>query len=539
MSRSDETADDRESDESRTTDGASGVGRRSVLGGIAAGAAAPIVADAAVPSDGLLGSVAAAERPPAEAWESSPTDSDLRALTSQDGLLIAQSNDALVSIDRETGDPRGAQSADGVGYELSVLGGSPYLDDDGVLIALDPALDERWSVSYEEAGSLTLETGRREGLYVASGGRLEALSEADGSSLWSIEPPNLDDVENVTENLVLTTEGGSDREVVGAYDRSNGSMAWRTGVASDVSLTQTSFGEERVYYGYGNTIDAIDVSDGTTAWSREFEQGLPFIFELFGTAYLFGQGKLAELSPEDGSEVWTVEFEAFPFPNDLVGFEEGAERFEGFIVSTRSTVQRINLDGTREWSYELSDSENYGSADAVGGLVYAADGDTLVELDAGEETWTYENAGTALRAVTSDEERVYTYDAGTIYAFEHGIEGVETTTTPGGDETTTTAGGGGTTTAGGGGETTAPSGGTTVATATDAPDEGTTEAMGTDATTGEGSGGDGTATAGDSDDGDDDGSDGGSVPGFGVVTTLAAAVLAATRLLGDEDDTEE
>jgi len=498
------------SDASATTDDGSWMGRRRVLGGVAAGVAAPVVADAAVPSGDVFGSVAATDRAATEDWESSPTDGDIRNLTSQDGLLLAQSNEELVSIDQASGDSIGSRSTEGRGYEVSILGGAPYLDDGGTLTALDPALDERWSVSYGDAR--TLETGREEGLYVASGGTLEALSEADGSTVWAVEPPTLDDVENVTENLVVTTEGGSDDEVVAAYDRSDGSLAWRTDVASNVSLTQTSFGEEHVYYGYGSTMDALDVSDGTTAWSREFESGLPFIFELFGTPYLFGQGKVAELSPEDGSDVWTLSVEGFPLPNDLVGYDEDAEQFEGFVVSTRSTIQQIDLDGTREWSYDVSDTENFGRADAVDGLVYAADGDTLLELDGGETTWTYDNEGTALQSVNSDAERVYTYDAGTIYAFKHGVEGAETTTTPDGGETTTTAGGGGGTTTAGGGTTTADGGGTTAT-------------VGTDAGT--------TAESGDDSDGGSDGS-----PGFGVLTAVAAALLAATRLLGDDEDEE-
>jgi hypothetical protein len=555
MSRSDGTVNGTESRESRTTDASSRVSRRKVLGGVVAGAAAPVVAGAAAPGDGVLGSAAAAELDPTEDWESSPTDSEINALRSRDGYLIASTDDGIVSIDQTDGSRLWRRSTGNRAFELVFHEGGPYLTDRQTLVALGADGNERWTVSYDDG--VELEFWLEGPLYVSAGSTLQALSPDDGSELWSVEREALDGVENVNDSLVFTTEGDSDSEVVAAYDRSNGSEVWRTEVATNVSLTTTSFGQQRIYYGYGNTVDALSASDGSVLWSREFEDGLPFIFELQGTAYLFKDGKVAELSDEDGSEVWTLQFDGFPLPNDLLGtdFTEGPDQatIEGMVVATRNTVQAITLDGSRLWSYDTEDTQSLNRAAAVGGVVYTLDDDRLVEIDAGEETWSYSNDGTDLRAVVTDSQRVYTNDPGTVYAFQHGVAGgdgtTSTTAAPGGDETTappdeTTAPPD---------ETTAPPDETTVTRTevptTDAPGGGGTATEGGDGTDGGGGGdgtdgdggggGDGTDGGGGGDGTDGDGGDGGGAPGFGVLATVVAGLIAALRLLGDGDEGDD
>lgn len=476
--------------------------RRHVLAGIGASVAAGVASSAGASRD-------ASPRQaldPATVWQRSPTDEDVAALTAGEGVVAARTPTAFVGLDPDTGRRRWRRATGSAGARLLTHRGRAYLNADGTLLALADEGSVRWRFDPEPDARSALDVDFRGDRCYASVAlpderRLVALSLPDGEREWTVEGPDTSLIHLTNDVVVALTAAVADdvesRSLVG-YDRTDGTELWRYELG-DVDQYSYAVGRDTVFLGYGGQQYAVAVDDGTVRWSRS-DDALGVFVEQSGITYQFVRGTIRGIAA-DGTERWAREGDGLFFPIGLLG--------DGLVVLSGAGVSVIDPDGTRRWRYEFRGDRETRNARVADGTVFAADGGALHRLEDGERTWTFDPDGGSPTRLAVGGGRLYAADRETVYAVDPDGDGGATTTT---ERPETTAAGGSTTDAGQ--ATTAPSDSTTAGgTPPTTTADGTRDVSGT--TTESGSNGS---------------------PGFGVLGVVAAALVAAARLLGDDGE---
>jgi outer membrane protein assembly factor BamB len=238
------------------------------------------------------------------------------------------------------------------------------------------------------------------------GGKLVAVSIADGGERWAVEEGKYGILPTITEELALFSSGSGG--TVYAVSKTDGAVAWRFSPETDVTLGVTALADGVVYATTDSgTLYALDVADGTVRWSAETGIDTPNLQTV---------GDLVAMPNNSGDQVFAFErsdgSERWSFENEDVGRGGGAAApavtSAGVLFSSGDALHLLDAaSGEVEWRAELpSGAYNVTAPVVADGVVYASNGADIRAFELADGTELWRHPVEAFSALSVTEEHV-------------------------------------------------------------------------------------------------------------------------------------
>lgn len=195
-------------------------------------------------------------------------------------------------------------------------------------------------------------------------------------------------IATVHDGLVFGRRYTGEAGAVFALDAATGEREWAFGESGAFTPHSPLTVDGGVYFGWGDDVGnsgagalyALDV-DGEQRWERDTGSVYTPPRVADGVVYVGSDdGVVRAFGAVDGDRHWrTEDFEGFPI---VVGVAET------LLVNVEAELVGLDLgDGSVQWRYGEDRDVRWGTVEN-GGVIYAADGEQLAAVDAGEELWT-------------------------------------------------------------------------------------------------------------------------------------------------------
>ena len=277
-----------------------------------------------------------------------------------DNVIVFASNDDSVYALNPDGTPQWSVDINADGKLPVAVGadGTIYVGEniDGLIIAFNPDGSNKWTFDSElddpVSGAIAIAADGTIYAPIGSATRqtLSAINP-DGTEFWNYKnaATSIAGVAIGPEGVIAFTDANG-----GVYLlNSLGALQWSVDNTNGI-VSPPIFGEDgTIYYGSNSEFAALNLEDGSLKWEIALNTRAPAATGNDGTIYVplavsAGDGGIAALNPDDGSELWKFQAGDRVTTSPLVGLDGTI-----YFGSNTNQLIAINPDGTLKWAFDV------------------------------------------------------------------------------------------------------------------------------------------------------------------------------------------